>query len=218
MSLTQNTRTITTSLVLYFFVYAGSTVCDTYIDALFLSTYPRNWIPYLFLGKTVVILLLVFAVTPMISQGSQIVNSLMLMILALTIIISRLLSEYQIAGFPFALCLWLEALIVLIRVISLNAVTDAFDIRKFKSLLKWIDGTGGVGGLLIGLLIPVIISVSKLEVLLYVLSVFIFIAALCVWQLKPIAVTSKKSEGKRLLRKYPLFIYGAIAVFFNGNC
>ena len=149
MNLTQDTRKITTALVLYFFAYASSTICDTYIDELFLSTYP-NLIPHLFLSKTVVIFLLVFAVTPIISKGSQIANSSILMILALTVIISRGLLEYRIPGFPFALCLWLEALIVLIRVISLNTITDAFDIQKFKSLLKWIDSSGGVGGLLTG--------------------------------------------------------------------
>ncbi len=56
---------------LHFFAMTGTILCRSCIDLLFLSTYPRQWLPYLFMGQTVITLVMAIGLTPLISRGGQ---------------------------------------------------------------------------------------------------------------------------------------------------
>lgn len=202
-----------TALLLHFFSVAGIVLSRTYIDLLFLSTYPRSYLPYFFLGQTLIVLLLVFGITPMISKGSHVVNFYTLAVLAGTIFLSKILLSFHLPGFAFGLSLWLSALSVLVGVISWNTVGDAFDIRTFKRCARWINSAGSLGGLLFGLLIPVVIAFSGAETLLYVLGAVTILAAGATFMLKPLPVSAKKLKKGASPFKYPLFKTLFVSVF-----
>ncbi|MCF8067876.1 MAG: cyclic nucleotide-binding domain-containing protein [Desulfobacterales bacterium] len=177
----------------------------TYVDLLFLSNYPASWLPYFFFGTTAVIMLSAFCVTPLVSKGSNRASFVILVGMALSIVLSRVVLNFKITGLPFVISLWLTAASVLIGVISWNTVGDAFDVRKFKNLVKWINGAGCVGGLLMGLCIPFIISFASSDMLLYVLGSLVALSSFCVLALKPIPVLHKKIKEQVSLFKFPLF-------------
>ena len=102
-----------TSLVLRFASTAGIVVANTYVDLLFLSTYPKRWLPYFFVGQTLVIMLLTFGISPLLTKGSRLINLSILNVSALTIALSVVLLPLGIKGFPFALSLWLAAQVVI---------------------------------------------------------------------------------------------------------
>ncbi|MFH1723903.1 MAG: cyclic nucleotide-binding domain-containing protein [Elusimicrobiota bacterium] len=208
----KDSRRVWTAAGLHFFAVAGVVLARTYVDLLFLSTYPNAWLPYFFMGQTAVILLLTFGVTPLLSKGSHINNCVILVATALSVAASRFLLPYGITGFPFALTLWLAALSVLLGVISWNAVGDAFDTRQFKQNVRWISAGGSLGGLVVGLAVPVLLSSFKAEALLYLLTGLIGLSAALVLGLKPLGVGAKKSKKGGSALKYPLFRNLAIGV------
>ena len=198
---------------LHFSAVASMMLCRTYIDLLFLSTYPKSWLPYYFMGQTLVILLLAYFITPMISKGSRLRTATHLFCSALTIVASIILLQFNIEHFPFLLSLWLAAFAVLLGVVSWNCVGDAFDPRTFKKIILWINVSGSLGGLMVGLLIPTLISLFSSEMLLYLLTVFTMAQAVLVYQLHPLPASGKKTKGGQSPIKYPLFKNLAVGVF-----
>ncbi len=193
---------------------ASIVLSRTYIDLLFLSTYPRSLLPYFFLAQTITILISTLSIRTMISKGSYLINSSMLMFLAVSMFLSKILLDLEISGFPFALSLWLASSSILVSVISWNTVSDAFDVRSFKRIARWITSAGSFGGLFIGLLVPVIITLFKVEMLLYILGALIVLSSLCVLKLRSIAPPHKIPERGTSPLRYPLFRNLAVGVFF----
>lgn len=188
-------------------------LCRTYVDLLFLSTYPKSWLPYYFMGQTVATLILTYFITPYISKGSRFSILLILVFCSMAIGATLFLMELDIEYFPFIISLWLAAFSVLLGVISWNCVGDAFDARTFKKIILWINVAGSVGGLVVGLLIPSIISWYSADMLLYILIVFTLIQGGLVYKLEPIPVSSRKLKGGQSPVKYPLFKSLAVGVF-----
>jgi len=211
--LTSSTLRFIAAISLHFFSVAGIVLSRTYMDVLFLSTYSLDWLPYFFVGQTVVLLVLTLGITPFIAKGSFLINFFILILLALSAVGSPTIIALNIPYAPFAVSLWISALSVLLGVMSWNAVGDAFDVRKFKTLIKWIASAGSIGGLCVGLMIPFFLIQYPSDYLLYVLGVLILLSALCVLNLKPVKVSKKKSNAGTSPTKYPLFKNIAVVVF-----
>ena len=211
--MTSSTLRFIVAASLHFFTVAGIVLSRTYMDLLFLSTYSIDWLPYFFVGQTVVLLALTFSITPFISKGSFLINFFILILLALSAVGSSAIIAMNIPGAPFAISLWISALSVILGVMSWNVVGDAFDVRKFKTLIKWIASAGSIGGLCIGLMIPFFLIHYPSEYLLYVLAALILSSALCVLNLKPVKVSKMKPTTGTSPTKYPLFRNIAVVVF-----
>lgn len=202
------------SFTVYFVTTACIIVCKTYTDLLFLSTYPKSWLPYFFVAQTVVIIMLTLGVGPIISGGSRRSNCLFLLICSSVVLALWYLMAMDFNGLPFVLCLVLSALALLMSVVAWNGITDAFDVREFKLVAKWVNTAGSIGGLIVGLSIPAIIEFSGAEALLLVLVVLILLVALGILNLRPVAKDTKKKKAKdESPHHYPLFRYIAFATF-----
>ena len=202
---------LTVSAVVLFFAVGAITAAYTFVDLLFLSSYPATWLPYLFLGKTVTLLTFTFLVGRLVSRGSRRINAAMLATAAVTIIGSRWLLELSITGFPFALALWLDAVGVLVGVIVFNAVNDVFDLRRMKAIGGWIHAAAGAGGLVFGLSVPSVINLLGADQLLYVMSAALAIAAIGTASLQPLPVSLRETRQSVRPLDYPLFVRTAIA-------
>ncbi|MBI5184607.1 MAG: HEAT repeat domain-containing protein [Nitrospinae bacterium] len=201
------------SMGLHFAAVASIMLCRTYVDLLFLSTYPKSWLPFYFMGQTVATLVLTYIITPQISKGSRLRIFLNLVICSLTLVAAIFLMDLEIDYFPFALCLWLAAFSVLLGVISWNCVGDAFDARAFKRIILWINVAGSVGGLVVGLLIPSIIYWYSADMLLYILIVLTLVQGCLVYMLEPLPASSRKMKGGQSPMNYTLFKSLAVGVF-----
>ncbi len=206
------------AFALHIFAVASIIICRCYIDLLFLSTYPRQWLPHLFMGQTVITFVLALGLTPLISKGSRSVNFSFLVCAAGVVLALQWTVLQSNQAVPFilclcVLCLWLAALSMLLGAISWNSVNDAFNIREFKRLAKWVGAAGSVGALLIGLSIPVIVNFFSAENLLPILALLIIISAGFVYALgvKGSSLPKQASQQNVSPARYPLFRYLAAA-------
>lgn len=199
------------SLAVLFFAVGGITIAYTFVDLLFLSTYPASFLPYLFLGKTLMLLVFTFLVGQLIAMGSRWINATMLGIAAGTILISRWVLDASLTGFPFALALWLDLVGVLVGVIAFSAVNEVFDLRQMKSFGQWIYAMGGVGGLVFGLSVPWLITNLDANELLYIIAFAFALTAVGLASLQPLPVSVRESSQSARPMQYPLFVRTALA-------
>ncbi|MEM7016699.1 MAG: cyclic nucleotide-binding domain-containing protein [Pseudomonadota bacterium] len=194
-------------------VWAGITLSRTYIDILFLSTYPTSYLPYFFMGQTIVILAITLSLTLLSGRNSSVMNVLIFSGSALSILVGQ-----QFLGMPghwviFGFCLWLSAIPIILTVVSLNIIADAFDVRRFKQTVLWINVAGNLGGLGMGLLTPLLIRLLGTEALIYILAVVILAASVASWYLKPLPALPRKTSQGQSPFNYNLFRIIAICTF-----
>jgi HEAT repeat protein len=204
---------VASALGLHFLTVAVIVLSRTYVDLLFLSSYPRDWLPYLFLGQTGATLLFSFGLTPLL-RGSSLGRALALLALfAASLIAARFVVGPGLPGSAFALCVWLGLLGVLLGVLSWNAVGDAFDVRQFKRLAKWVNAAGAVGAVVVGALTPPLLALLRSESLLLVLAGLTAAAGLCLPLLPPLPSPPARGRaaGTRSPFSYPLFTQLAAA-------
>lgn len=206
-------RTIAAALGLHFLTVAVIVLGRTYVDLLFLSSYPRDWLPYLFLGQTGATLLFSFGLGPLLKGGSSRRGLALLALFAASLIAARFVVGPGLPGSAFGLCVWLGLLGVLLGVLSWNAVGDAFDVRQFKRLAKWVNAAGAVGAVAVGALTPPLLALLRSEELLLVLAGLTVGAACCLPLLPslPAPPARGRAAGTRSPFSYPLFTQLAVA-------
>ncbi|MDM8546669.1 cyclic nucleotide-binding domain-containing protein [Candidatus Venteria ishoeyi] len=215
----QERRALSIAIFFNILIWASVTLSRTYIDVLFLSTYDTALLPGFFTAQTLLILSLSIAITPFAAKGSSWLNISIFMAMALLVLLGHyLLTAYpalrsEASWFPFIFTLWLSAIPVLLIVLSLNVIADAFDVRRFKRLVIWINVVGNIGGLLTGLLIPKLINNYGASTLLVLLVSFIALATLCLFFLKPLPVATRNYSKGQSPFNYPLFRYIALCTF-----
>ncbi|MFH1415654.1 MAG: HEAT repeat domain-containing protein [Elusimicrobiota bacterium] len=202
-----------TALLLQFATISAVVIARTFVDQLFLSTYPQSWLPYYFFGQTAVLIILTFGITPVISKGKKIISTSVFFFASATVILSLFILKLGLSWFPFVFSLWLSAVSIIIAIISMGSIGEAFDTRDFKQKVKWISAAGSLGGLTIGFMIPVIISEYGSDSLLYILTIMMLFSAGCIFRLKPIPADYKKLKRGTSPLKYPIFLNLAIGVF-----
>jgi hypothetical protein len=201
---------IVAALALHFFSVAALVVSRTYIDLLFLGTYSRQLLPHFFLAQTLAILAMTFVTKPLISRGSSRINALILLTFAATIGGSYALVIYPLPGAAFGICIWLALAGTMVGVMAWTAVGDAFDVRQFKRLAKWVNAAGSGGALIVGSLVPLLIAVLGAEQLIFALAGLVAIAALLLLALpalpvRGLASASGKAKPARSPLSHPLF-------------
>jgi HEAT repeat protein len=174
------------------------TLCKTYVDVLFLSTYPASWLPYLYLGTTVLMVLFSFLLTPRIARGGQAVGAGILAVSGAFCLLARLGVGTGIPGFAFALCLGLMAIVRMTGIISWSAAGEAFDVREFKRNAGRINIAGSTGATVAGFAVPVVVRLLGTEALLVVIGGAGLVAAALAMSLTPARkVASKESSSAK---------------------
>lgn len=213
MLLSEQHFTVIIAIILNVAVTAAVTLSRTYVDALFLSTYPTDLLPLLLLAQTVVILGITFAMTPLASRGSAKVNASIFIVAALSLLAGSQLLTMQLTHFPFIFTMWMATLPVMSVVICTNAIADAFDVRTFKKWMTWINVAGSMGGLVVGLLVPTLITKYGADSLLYILAFLMIMAATTFFYLKTAPSIGKRGNEGQSALNYPLFRYVALCTF-----
>ena len=191
---TKDLRTVLAAVLVRFMAWAGITIAQTYVDLLFLTEYPASDLPAFFVSQTVAVLLFSFLITPLVSKGSAYVNCLIFVFSALAVLGACLPDVRGLPLFAFAFCVWLSVLSAVLGVVPLSAISDAFDMRRFKEIFMWVNGAGNVGGMLAGLAVPLILIRLESDALLYVLALLLLVVAFLLLFLRPIPVFRKRKK------------------------
>lgn len=197
------------AILLNIAVWGGITISRTYIDVLLLSHYGIDLLPYFFLGQTVLVLLITFALIPLANQGAGRTNFLLFNFIGVSVAAGYVFLRMDINGFAFAFALWLSIIPVVLLVVSLNSIADAFDVRQFKKNLNIINAAGSFSGLLIGLCTPFVINLFGIDALLFLLALCLMVAAFCFLYLKALPTTLGRASAGQSPFNYPLFRYVA---------
>ena len=192
---------------------AAIIICRTYSDLLFLTSYPPSLLPAFFLGQTLVMLCLSFGISPLIAKGSPRLNIIILFVLAMSCLSLPKFIDLGMSWLPFAVALWLSAISIFLGVISWNSAGDAFNIRRYKTIVRWISIAGCLGGLIMGLLIPIIIHRYQVNSLRVILAPLILTGACCLVFLRPQPAPRRRKEQKVTPLRYPLFRTLVVSVF-----
>ncbi|MCP4699634.1 MAG: cyclic nucleotide-binding domain-containing protein [Gammaproteobacteria bacterium] len=214
MQRSKDTASLAVAVLLNTAVWAGVTIARTYLDVLFLSTYPTDWLPFYFMGQAIVVLVVTLGITPLSIKGSPLVNFSLFLIAALSIVAGYFMLDIPVHWFAFGFSLWLAAITVVLIVTSTNAIADAFNVRKFKRAVVWSNVAGNAGGLVMGLSIPVIIGSAGTEALPFILAGLIVFAAFCFFYLHPVPNPNRKTAHTQSPFNYPLFRTIALTTFF----
>ncbi len=210
----QTTNNFFVAILLNIAVWGGITLSRTYIDVLLLSNYGTSLLPYFFLGQTLLVLLVTFALIPLAQHGTPQTNFLLFNFIGVSVAAGYVFLNTGIAGFAFMFTLWLSVIPVVLLVVSLNAIADAFDVRQLKKNLTIINAAGSFSGLLIGLFIPSIIDFFGIDSLLFLLALCLIVAAFCFLYIKALPTTMTRRNAGQSPFNYPLFRYVAWCTLF----
>jgi HEAT repeat protein len=192
------------AMILQFLANVIGILCLTYLNLLFLSTYPKNLLPYLFIAQSGVTFFIIILITPLLSQSNKFYEFGIQIIVAIIIILGILALKLNSYWMPFIFCIILCFTGILTGAIATSITNSLFNIREFKKKAKWINLAGSFGSILCGLSIPLIIKQSGSQVLLYLLVVLIVISGLFLVSFKS-NFCKKENEASKSAMSYSLY-------------
>ncbi len=183
---------------------------DTYVYMLFLSTYPNSYIPYLYLTLGLFIYSAMRLTQPYLNRNltkfMEVSHLIFIVLLSSFIFLSH--SGWHWAAFIIA--------IGVLTTVAMSNTTDwivvqsMFNLREFKSISKWILITSTIAVILIGILIPALLTVLPASIVLMI-SIGLIVGALLTEKLmhtpKQIVELPRTHHTSSPAQKEPLYLY-----------
>ena len=189
-----------------------------YITALFLSSYPATWIPYFFIGRTIIEIATSFLAVPALNKN--IVRTSILFQLGsvgfIVLFAITLTTGWYILPLIFSLLLTIAGL--LSGLIAWNSVRNAFDIIEFKQISTSLPIASVIGKIVISLCNTWLIKIYGIEYLPYLTAILIFLSCIYILSLKPLPILIQAPKEKRSPIRYPLFVNLFLFSFILAFC
>src|ERR1700722_14415723 len=93
------------AMILQFLANVIGILCLTYLNLLFLSTYPKNLLPYLFIAQSGVTFFITILITPLLSQTKKYYEFGIQFVLSFIIIIGIFVLKLNTYWMPFIFCI-----------------------------------------------------------------------------------------------------------------
>lgn len=186
----------------------------TYINVLFLSSYPSSMLPYLYIGAGTLTTFLIIAIPLSLRYSLVILH----FISAILIVIFIGLLHLKIKEIPLLFSIVLESLAIINMQTVLNTINRVFDVREYKQYGIWITVAGTLGNIVGGFLTPLIlIYFSSMYGIAYFMLILLIIAIPFSFELRPQEPTILiRESGKVFPRDYPLFLSVSIFMLLIG--
>lgn len=188
---------------------------DTYVYMLFLSSYPQSSIPYLYLT------LGLFSFVTMRFAQTYLKRSVVNFMLVSHIIFITLLSSFLFLAEgswhwgPFVISIAILSMVTIANTTDWIVVQTLFNLREFKAASKWINLSSTIAVVIVGILIPVMLSFFPANSVLYFL-IGLFIAAVVVEKFMHTPTlkveVSPKESASISVSKQPLYLYTFLAL------
>lgn len=142
-------------VVLLFFMMSFATVnSEIFKDALFLSTYPNTWLPYLFLSIFALNLIVFMAVSRLLKKGRSSAPRLILIILTALVGAGAYLQSFGFYWFPFVFAVYLSTFPTIFTFLLFHVASSSFHIREFKEFSPTFRAGASLGTLLGAFMTP----------------------------------------------------------------
>lgn len=177
----------------------------TYINALFLSSYPTTWVPYFFAGLAATEILTGLIIIPLFKKESPRIAISFINGFVICTILFIIFLQIQWYLIPLIFSFLLYAFALIINLIAWNSVRNTFDILEFKQLTPLIIKVSSLFSIIFGFGNAVLITYFGIYFLPYVLIALFMLCNVFIYSLKPMAmlkITAKKGD---FFFKYSLF-------------
>jgi HEAT repeat protein len=145
---------------------------DTYAYMLFLSSYPQNWIPYLYFSLAFFAFVSMQLIEPFLKKDLQkFARTMLIVIIGLSSLFLFLLG-FPAHWIPFIFAIFIITAVVISNTTDWILVTALFNMREFKAVSKWVSLSTTLGAILAGLLIPLLLKFFPAIILLYLMIAF----------------------------------------------
>jgi HEAT repeat protein len=155
---------------------------DTYANALFLSAYSKNMLPYFYFALAIFGFMAMQLSQPYLKKGlSQFLRWSHLFLIAICILFIFLagLSYYWL---PFIVAVVILTASTIAGASNFITILNFFSMREYKGITRWMNISSLVGLVAMGILIPILLKYFSLTVLLYLIA-GAFVALLLVYSL-----------------------------------
>lgn len=198
-------RNAVIATLLIFSVAAIQIVCTVYVNAIYLTTYPKSWLPYFFIIQAAVDVIAFFVLFPFLKQIS-VKKSVFLQVtlgvmLATCIVLLRMGMPLAALVFSFVLM----ATNILFWVIAWGNVRLVFDMIEYKSMANVLTLAATLGTLTFSMLISYLIKRYGINILDFILLFLIATSCVLLSVLKVLSMVSKQTKRGVIPLKYPLY-------------
>ncbi len=176
-------------------IAALAILSETYANTLFLSTYPKADIPYLYLSLAAFGFLAMQMSHSFVNWNLVKFTRLSHLLIIAVLVIFIFLVDTSIHWVPFVFAVFVITASSIATSISIIYVASMFSLREFKDHSRWLNFAPTVGILAIGFLTPLILKFFTSIYLLYVI-IGLFALSLLINSLKGIKI-EKPVESRR---------------------
>ncbi len=202
------------AVLLRVLVAAIAVLTDTYANTLFLSSYDKNKIPYLYFALAIVGFVAMQSSQRYLKQNFvkflQATNFIFIGFLILCVI----LSGHALIWFPFCAAVFIMTMSVIFATTSNISVVNLFGLREFKAINAWLNFSATMGFIVTGFVIFLLLKLFSLSALLYS-SIFLLIIVTVLngfirFHQEPVD-QSRHAPPPMPLNQNPLFLYALLS-------
>lgn len=190
------------------------TIAIAYVNAIFLTSYPKSWLPYFFIIQALTEIGIAYGFLVFLKKNS-LNNSLYIQIgLAMGIMFFYYLLPFNLYLVPLIFSALLLTAASLSTAIAWDCIHAAFDVAEFKRINHLAMNMGSIGSIISSfVLLALIKKFHTTDVLSYLLFGLILVTCAFIYLLKPLPFSIKKLKHGSSPFRYPLFQMLALTGF-----
>ncbi|MBN2689006.1 MAG: cyclic nucleotide-binding domain-containing protein [Gammaproteobacteria bacterium] len=193
------------SSMLLFLSVASIIINYTYLNALFLSHYPKSFLPYLYASQSIIVVLFLLLTGSLQKSSRNIVFASEVFIVVAVMVFFVFLLRYDWRWSAFVFCSLLLSAEALIGTIAWIVVTAAYDIREFKVVGKWLNVFGNIGGIVGGLLSAWFVDFLGMTSLLFLSAIMLIFMGFLIIKHRRVPQLNRIAKHRHSAFSYPLF-------------
>ncbi len=192
-----------------FFGTVFLTMAQTYANMIFLSYYPSNKLPYLFLINGILLFAIKSLTKNFLLQSVRkvIITNNIAYIVCLGVFIIGL--HLSLDWTRFALCVALNTIAFCIIADNWLIISKSFNIREFKRIGNWIILSSSMGAIVTGVFIPIILKILPPVFMIYTLMLTLVVLLLLIKSLKideTVEAEGTTRASSKILNTHPLYV------------
>lgn len=196
---------VISALTMHFLMGCLFVTCTSYVNALYLTSYPSTWLPYFFAGQVGVDVVFGYFLSPFLEKNPSNRAAIIELISVPIILLLMYLVSLNIFVVPLIFSFFLMGLSSLTGIMAWNSARAAFDFMTFKRVGNWINMSSGISSIIFSFLIILLVQEFNLMILPILAAVIICLLCVFFYKLKPIPEDSRPSKKIKTPINYPLF-------------
>jgi HEAT repeat protein len=196
---------VNSAVLLFFIATAISIISTTYVNALFLTSYPGTWLPYFFIGQGLVEFFAAYFIAPVLIKNPLKISLYLQTVIAICMLVFFFLLNFNLFWLPLVFSLFLLTIRSLALIITWSSIHSAFDLIEFKGISSLLSLIGTISSIVSSFILVALIKKFGTHSLPIALFILVVITCLFIYKLKPLLVINKKLKRSGSPLKYPIY-------------